>query len=82
MIFSGGEPVYFRKVGGTFTAFDQLKIENTPITDNSVDSLLKYKMPWVRAPAGTGFKPTEDESSGSYLPCVPHLDLTVTQILD
>ena len=41
--------------------------------------MLKYKKPWVRAPTGT-FKPTDDPNSGSYLPAVPHLDLTITEL--
>ena len=76
-LFAGGERVYFRQVGGQFTSISQISIENTPIAKSKIDELLKYKYPLIRKPVGD-FKPTEDPKSGVYVPCVPHLDLTIS----
>ena len=77
MLLIGSIPVHFKVVPGSFEDYKNMKISEAEFTEEAVTNLLKYKRPIVHALDENG--EIINEKQGTYLPCIPNLDLAVNQ---
>ena len=75
----GALPVHFKAVQGEYQASSSVEIRPAEFNETNVQAMLQYKKPWVpRRPEAEGEE--VPANAGTYLPCVPDLDLVVSRL--